>query len=159
MDIRINPDRLQTLFDQLSRIGGTEDGGVQRMAFSPAHLEARRWLKARILETGLEFYVDPAGNHFARLDCGPDRTRYLLLGSHLDSVPEGGRFDGALGVLAALEVLTVVKEQGLSLPVDLEAVDFSDEEGTLVGLLGSRLLAGTLPAEELNRARGGKRHL
>jgi allantoate deiminase len=80
----------------------------------------------------------------------------LLLGSHLDSVPNGGRFDGPLGVLAALEVLRTVQEAGVSLPVNLEAIDFTDEEGTLVGELGSGALAGVLTAEDLDSPRSGR---
>ena len=80
----------------------------------------------------------------------------LLLGSHLDSVPNGGRFDGALGVMAALEVLRTVKENGVQLKVNLEAIDFTDEEGTLVGLLGSAALAGHLSPEVLQNPRGGR---
>ncbi len=89
----------------------------------------------------------------------PDGAPTLLLGSHLDSVPNGGRYDGALGVLAALEVLRVVQEAGLRLPYHLEAIDFTDEEGTLVGLLGSAALAGALNAEELRSPRGGREML
>ena len=80
----------------------------------------------------------------------------LLLGSHLDSVPEGGRFDGPLGVLAALEVLRVVKENKVLLPFHLEAIDFTDEEGTLVGELGSAALAGTLDPGALRSPCGGR---
>jgi hydantoinase/carbamoylase family amidase len=82
-----------------------------------------------------------------------------LLGSHLDSVPNGGRFDGALGVAAALEVLKTVKENGINLKFDLEAIDFTDEEGTLVGLLGSSALAGRLHPEALKNPRGGRQAL
>jgi N-carbamoyl-L-amino-acid hydrolase len=91
----------------------------------------------------------------ARRAAGSPR-RTLLLGSHLDSVPNGGRFDGALGVVAALEALRVVQESGLDLPVDLEAIDFTDEEGTLVGLLGSSALAGSLAPGALRQPRGGR---
>jgi N-carbamoyl-L-amino-acid hydrolase len=83
----------------------------------------------------------------------------LLLGSHLDSVPDGGRFDGALGVVAALEALRAVKDAGLMLPVALEAIDFTDEEGSLVGLLGSLALAGALTQELLEAPRGGRERL
>ena len=80
----------------------------------------------------------------------------LLLGSHLDSVPNGGRFDGALGVMAAFEVLRTIKDSGLKLKVNLEAIDFTDEEGTLVGLLGSAALAGRLHEDVLQNPRGGR---
>jgi hypothetical protein len=83
-------------------------------------------------------------------------ARTLLLGSHLDSVRRGGRYDGALGVLCALEVLRTVHDAGLELPVTLEAIDFTDEEGTLVGTLGSWALTGELSAEILAAPRGGR---
>jgi hydantoinase/carbamoylase family amidase len=82
-----------------------------------------------------------------------------LLGSHLDSVPDGGRFDGALGVIAALEVLRTVKENGIRSKVNLEAIDFTDEEGTFVGLLGSAALAGHLSQKDLLTPRGGRENL
>jgi len=80
----------------------------------------------------------------------------LLIGSHLDSVPNGGRFDGALGVMAAFEVLRTIKDAGISLRMNLEAIDFTDEEGTLVGLLGSAALAGHLHKDILQNPRGGR---
>jgi N-carbamoyl-L-amino-acid hydrolase len=83
-------------------------------------------------------------------------ARTVLLGSHLDSVPDGGRFDGALGVVAALEVLRTVRDAGLELPVTLEAIDFTDEDGTLVGLLGSLAVVGALTPEALRAPRGGR---
>jgi hydantoinase/carbamoylase family amidase len=82
-----------------------------------------------------------------------------MIGSHLDSVPDGGRFDGALGVMAALEVLMTVKENGIPLKARLEAIDFTDEEGTLVGLLGSAALTGHLYPELLQNPRGGRENL
>lgn len=161
MTLLINPDRFRSDFEALAAIGSTGDGGVNRPSLSPAHLEARRWFLARAAQAGLETCVDSAGNHSALLRSPVPtrpfpRTPTLLLGSHLDSVPNGGRFDGALGVLAALETLRTVKESGLALPVDLEAIDFTDEEGTLVGLLGSSAIAGTLTPETLAAPRGGR---
>ena len=156
MTIRVDPDRLQRDFDTLSAIGATADGGVDRIALSPAHLDARAWFLQRATDAGLATAVDAAGNHSAVLPGPTADTPTLLLGSHLDSVPDGGRYDGALGVIAALEVLRVVKENGLELPYPLEAVDFTDEEGTLVGLLGSRALAGDLGREILTAPRGGR---
>src|SRR6185369_3247840 len=74
-------------------------------------------------------------------------------------VPDGGRFDGALGVIAALEVLRTVKESGIKLNMNLEAIDFTDEEGTLVGLLGSAAISGHLHPEMLQTPRGGRENL
>lgn len=156
MMLLINPDRFKADFDELAQIGSTGDGGVNRPALSEAHLEARRWLLARAAAAGLETYIDRAGNHSAVLRSPDPHARTLLLGSHTDSVPNGGRFDGALGVLAALEVVRTVKDAGLALPVHLEAIDFTDEEGTLVGLLGSSAIAGQLSAEALKSPRGSR---
>ena len=140
-------------FDELASFGATPAGGVDRPSLGDAHLAARAWFRGRATAAGLETRVDGAGNHSAIL-AGPGRT--LLLGSHLDSVPSGGRYDGALGVIAALHVLLAVQQSGARLPVALEAIDFTDEEGTLVGLLGSEALAGTLDPVSLRAPRGGR---
>ena len=159
-DLRVNAERLWQDFQALSLIGATADGlGVHRPALGPAHLEARRWFAQRVQQAGLELRIDSAGNHSGWLECAPPGAPTLLLGSHLDSVPNGGRYDGALGVLAALEALRVAQEAGLRLPYHLEAIDFTDEEGTLVGLLGSAALAGTLKVEDLRSPRGGREAL
>ena len=178
-NIHINPDRMLAAFNELAQIGATGDGGVHRPALGEAHLAARRWFREQIEKSGLGFRSDGAGNHSAFLPVTVSReaitrspteqeiasqpvlamTKTLLLGSHLDSVPNGGRFDGALGVIAAFEVLRTIKEAGLKLRVNLEAIDFTDEEGTLVGLLGSAALAGRLHREDLQNPRGGRQAL
>jgi beta-ureidopropionase / N-carbamoyl-L-amino-acid hydrolase len=155
-NIRINSDRMLAIFNELASIGATAEGGVHRPTFSEAHLAARRWLREQIVQSGLEFHIDGAGNHSACLGTG---GQTLLIGSHLDSVPYGGRFDGALGVMASLEVLKTVKENALPLKIRLEAIDFTDEEGTLVGLLGSAALTGHLDPELLQNPRGGRENL
>jgi N-carbamoyl-L-amino-acid hydrolase len=154
--LRIDEARFRADFEAQAEIGATGDGGVHRPALGEAHLAARAWFRERVTAAGLKFRTDGAGNHSAFLACGPAGAPTLLLGSHLDSVPYGGRFDGPLGVLAALEALRVVQEAGISLPVHLEAIDFTDEEGTLFGELGSTALAGTLTAEALREPRGGR---
>ena len=141
-NLRINPHRMLAAFNELAQIGTTGDGGVHRPTFSDAHLAARQWFREQIENSGSEFRTDGAGNYSAFLDCGDDHAPTFLLGSHLDSVPKGGRFDGALGVMAAFEVLRTVKDAGIKPNVNLEAIDFTDEEGTLVGLLGSAAIAG-----------------
>jgi hydantoinase/carbamoylase family amidase len=150
---RVDPDAMRADFAALAAIGATPEGGVDRPSLGAAHLAARRWFRERAAAAGLETHVDAAGNHSAIL---PGRGPAILLGSHLDSVPNGGRYDGALGVVAALHVLLAVQAAGGEPPVTLEAIDFTDEEGTLVGLLGSRALAGTLDAETLRSPRGGR---
>jgi hydantoinase/carbamoylase family amidase len=161
-DLRVNSDRMLTAFNQLAhshKLGATGDGGVNRPTFSETHLAARKWFRNEIEKSGLEFRTDGAGNYSAFLACEDKDTQTLLLGSHLDSVSNGGRFDGALGVMAAFEVLRTVKEAGRRLRFNLEAIDFTDEEGTLVGLLGSAALAGNLGRGALQNPRGGREAL
>lgn len=155
--LRVNSDRMFAAFNELASIGATEAGGVHRPALSEAHLAARRWFREEVERSDLEFHGDEAGNHSAVLPGDGDQT--LLLGSHLDSVPDGGRFDGALGVVAALEVLKTIQENGVRPGVRLEAIDFTDEEGTLVGLLGSAALTGRLDPKLLQHPRGGRENL
>ena len=147
---------LRADLEALARIGATPDGGIDRRSFGDADLAARAWFDARARRAGLRTRVDAAGNHSAILGAG---ERTFLLGSHLDSVPNGGNFDGALGVVAALHVLLAAQAAAVELPVALEAIDFSDEEGTLVGLLGSWALTGTLTREALAAPRGGREEL
>src|SRR3990172_3440577 len=90
MALLVNPDRFKADFDALAQIGSTGDGGVNRPALSEAHLEVRRWLQARAVEAGLETHVDGAGNHSVILRSTNPDARTLLLGSHTDSVPNGG---------------------------------------------------------------------
>ena len=153
-NLRINADRMLDSFNQLAWIGTTGDGGVNRPTFSEAHLAARTWFREEIERSGLEFHSDGAGNHSAILAAGRDQT--LILGSHLDSVPKGGRFDGALGVMAALEVLRTIKESGIKLKLNLEAMDFTDEEGTHLSLFGSSAISGHLTREALNNPYSGR---
>jgi hydantoinase/carbamoylase family amidase len=156
--LRINPDRMLGAFNQLALIGATGDGGVNRTTFSEAHLAARSWFREQIESSGLEFKTDGAGNHSAFLSCGRVNAPTLLFGSHLDSVPKGGRFDGALGVMAAFEALRTIKENGIRLKVNLEAIDFTDEEGTHLSLFGSSALAGHLHAEDLKNPYSGRKN-
>ena len=156
MVLRVDSDRMRADFDALAKIGATPDGGIARTTFSEAHLAARTWFHERAREAGLETRVDLAANHSAVLPASDLGSRTLLLGSHLDSVRMGGRYDGALGVLCALEVVRAMKDADLDLPVALEAIDFTDEEGTLIGTLGSWALAGQLSRDVLAAPRGGR---
>lgn len=157
--LTIDADRFAADLHQLNAIGWAGAGGMQRTSFSPAHLQARRWLLDRGREAGLETKVDGAGNHSVVLPAADPDAPTVMLGSHLDSVPSGGAFDGALGVLSALEVVRSVKDAGIELPVSLEAIDFTDEEGTYVGTLGSWALAGRLTEQMLQTPRSGREAL
>jgi len=147
--LRINAARFRRQFDALARIGASPEGGMHRTALGEADAKARAWLREQIEASGLAYACDPAGNQSALL-AGADRNGpRFLLGSHLDTVPDGGCFDGALGVLAAMEVLLTLQDAGYTPPFDLEAINFTDEEGTHIGTLGSRALTGRLNAEDL----------
>ncbi len=157
--LTINTERLLRLLDNLAEIGATAAGGVSRPALSEADMKARAWLKEQAEFYGLNYREDSAGNLSVILPAEDANAKTLLVGSHLDTVPNGGRYDGALGVLAAFEALLTLKEAYRKLPYHLECISFTDEEGTLVGLLGSSALCGTLTAEDLTAPRGGRERL
>lgn len=152
--LRIDEKRLREDFEAIRQIGKVGKTGINRPAFSPEHLAARGWLRNKIEHASLEFRKDGAGNHSGTLHCGPAGAPILMLGSHLDSVPKGGMFDGVLGVLAGLEILRTIKQAGIRLPVNLEVIDFTDEEGTFVSFLGSFAFAGLLERKNLANPRG-----
>ena len=128
-----------------------EHGGVSRPSFSPADLEARAWLRKKIEEAGLCYRQDGAGNQFGRLECA---GKTVMAGSHIDTVPNGGMFDGAVGVLAALEAARRILEEKIPLKKALEVASFTDEEGNLVGdFLGSRAFMGLLDEAEVRNGR------
>jgi N-carbamoyl-L-amino-acid hydrolase len=136
MDMRINLDRLKNDIVELGQIGRDSRGGISRPSFSKADLEARDWLKDRIESAGLQLRQDGAGNIFGRLE-GSGKT--IMAGSHIDTVINGGMFDGSIGVLSALECLRRIEEEGAQRTRPLEVASFTDEEGNLVGdFLGSR---------------------
>src|SRR5207244_8203219 len=128
----------------LSTLGAQPDGGVDRLAGSDADLAGRRWYAERIREAGLEPRVDAALNVFGHVAGSPGP--WLLTGSHLDSVPDGGRLDGAYGAVAALEVLRTLVESHDPLAEQVEIVGVDDEEGVrfAFGLIGRLALVGVL---------------
>jgi N-carbamoyl-L-amino-acid hydrolase len=144
--VAISLPRLKTYIETLSTYGRNPDGrGITRSCWSPAHEQARAWLVGKMKEAGLETHVDPAGNTFGRI---PGEGAAVLTGSHIDTVPEGGPLDGALGVLAGLECLQTIRQAGLSPRRPLAVVAWSDEEGRYGSLFGSRAFTGRLdPAQ------------
>ena len=150
--LAIDSDRLVEDLENLSRIGRVEEGGIHRRAFSEADMAGRRWLIERIEEAGLTPRVDGAGNLGARWPGRGGDGAPVLTGSHLDTVPGAGQLDGALGVVAGLEVLRVLSENEVALARDVELVAFSDEEGRFGGMLGSQAMSGQLTPEFLDRA-------
>jgi N-carbamoyl-L-amino-acid hydrolase len=147
MSIAISLPRLRSHIDALSRFGRNPEGqGITRSCWSPAHEQARAWLIGKMKEAGLEPRVDPAGNTFGRLGgAGPT----VMTGSHIDTVPQGGPLDGALGVLAGLECLQSVKETGVRTRLPLTMAAWSDEEGRYGSLFGSRVFTGKLPRKAI----------
>ncbi len=131
--------------DELAAYSSLPDGLIERVYLSPEHAAvnavAARWMT----EAGLTTWQDAAGNLCGRLEGAEPGLPALLLGSHLDTVPSAGRYDGILGVLTAIAVVQRIRASGRTLPFALEVVAFADEEGTRFGraLLGSRALAGT----------------
>ena len=121
--------------------------GAQRLAWGPVWREAREWFRGRIAELGLRVDTDSAGNNWVTLPGASPKT--VIVGSHLDSVPNGGWLDGALGVMAALEALRM--HAGSKPPVTLKLVDWADEEGARFGrsLLGSSAAAASLKIDDV----------
>lgn len=151
--MRINFARLKQDLEQMGAIGRTPEGGVSRPSWSDADMQARRWLMGQIAAAGMETHVDEAGNIFGRwMSGGP----VVMVGSHIDSVPNGGMFDGALGVLAGLECLRRIKEEGIQLRHPLELVAFTDEEGAFGGFFGSYAFTGALKLGEIPSIKDSK---
>jgi N-carbamoyl-L-amino-acid hydrolase len=146
------PSRLDSRLRALARFGALPAGGVSRPAWSPAHEEARAWLIAELRGAGLAAWIDPAGNVFGALGAqGFETARPVILtGSHIDTVPEGGILDGALGVLAGLECLQAVREAGIHPRHPLAVAVWSDEEGRYGSLFGSRAFCGTLDTARIS---------
>lgn len=142
----INADRLWQSLEALAApaFGGTADGGMARLALSETDSAARRQLRDWAKAAGATTRVDAIGNLFAHRP-GTDPARApVLMGSHLDTQPSGGRYDGVLGVLAGLEVLRTLAEHNLAHAAPIELVDWTDEEGSRFGqgLIGSSVWAG-----------------
>ena len=151
--VDIDEDRLLRRLAELGRIGRDEHtGGITREGFSPADREARGYLMDEARGAGLAPSVDAAGNVVVRPRCekregeGEGDRQALMMGSHLDTVVNGGRLDGAYGVVAALEVLQVFEEYGVDSPYEPVAVAFANEEGALFPqpFWGSMAIAGRL---------------
>lgn len=151
MKLQINQQRIQQRMEEIALIGGTENGGVTRLTLTDEDKEARELLIGWFEEAGCEIHVDPIGNVFAVY---PGENRSLapvLTGSHNDSQPFGGRFDGILGVIGGLEVVTTLNENKITLQRDFVVVNWTNEEGSRFtpGCTGSGVWAGKLDLEEM----------
>jgi allantoate deiminase len=142
----MQPSRVVADLRELAALTSTADG-AQRLAWGPVWRQARAWFNGKLGELGITPEIDAAGNSWATLRGRSDRT--VIIGSHLDSVPNGGWLDGALGMLAGLEALRMF--HGQAPPVSLKVVDWADEEGARFGrsLLGSSAASGSLRAGDV----------
>ena len=131
----------------MAAIGLQSDGSVKRLAFTEDDGRARTLFSEWLIAAGASIRIDPAGNLIGRIEGTEPGLPALVTGSHLDTVPTGGRFDGALGVLAGLEVIRSLKDQAISLRHPLEVVAFADEESTMVGCKGMTGVASNNPAD------------
>ena len=147
--LRLDPAAVIADLDELAEQSGGRFAGADRLAWTPAWLGARQWLRAKLDAIGLEPDADPAGNLWAAIP--GDSDGFLIVGSHIDAVPDGGWLDGALGLLTALEVMRQLTQRGGSLPVGVRFVDWADEEGARFSrsLVGSSAAAGTLVADDV----------
>jgi N-carbamoyl-L-amino-acid hydrolase len=147
---RIDGRRLWDSLMAMAEIGATPKGGVRRLTLSEVDRQGRDRFRAWCEAAGLTVRVDAIGNMFARREGRDPQRKPVLFGSHLDSQPSGGKFDGALGVLAGLEVIRTLNDLGVTTEAPLELVNWTDEEGSRFGhsLMGSGVWAGVYPQEK-----------
>jgi N-carbamoyl-L-amino-acid hydrolase len=151
---KINSDRLIEHLNGMGGIGKSATGGYDRVAYTEADLKGREYVIGLMRAAGLETKVDAAGNISGRRSGQEQGLPTLVLGSHVDSVPQGGNYDGVIGSLGAIEVAQILAERHLSLRHPLEILIFQNEEGRLKG---SRAISGELQKDELDQAtRSGK---
>ncbi|EGP55449.1 allantoate amidohydrolase [Agrobacterium tumefaciens F2] len=143
--------------DALAQITDPERPWTRR-AFSPRFDEGRDYLRRRFLGEGLNVSTDAGGNLIGRREGTEPQTGTIMLGSHSDTVPDGGRFDGVAGVVVALEVARILSRRGVALRHNLAVVDFLAEEVSIFGVscIGSRAMAGVLPQDWLRRISDGR---
>jgi N-carbamoyl-L-amino-acid hydrolase len=149
MKIEVDRQRLISEIEALASISDAEPPAVTRIVFTPIDLKARTWLKARCEEAGLAVHQDPIGNTFARW-AGSDPTLPPVgTGSHIDAIPNAGKYDGVVGVLGGLEAIRALQRSGFRPRHSIELLVFTAEEPTRfgIGCLGSRMLSGTLSAD------------
>ena len=146
MKLEVNRDRLIGEIEELARISDAESPAVTRIVFTPTDLRARAWLIAQCEQAGLAVRQDPIGNIFARWTGADANSPAVGTGSHIDAIPNAGKFDGVVGVLGGLEAIRALQRSGLRPKHSIELLVFTSEEPTRfgIGCLGSRLLSGSL---------------
>lgn len=158
---RMNVERLSASIERLSRFGFNENGGLDRTTFTKPELEAREWLKDELKKLNLNVRVDQAANIWGTRQGANSALPVIAFGSHIDTVPNGGKYDGALGVLMALEVMKVLEENQISTRHPFELVSFSAEEPNPFGLstFGSRAITGKLKTQDIIGVKDAKGRL
>jgi N-carbamoyl-L-amino-acid hydrolase len=146
MNREVDKDRLAAEIEELASISEAEPPVVTRVVFSPTDLKARAWLIARCEKTGLAVRQDPVGNIFARWTGSEPNAPAVGTGSHIDAIPNAGKYDGVVGVLGGLEAIRALQSRGFRPRHPIELLVFTSEEPTRfgIGCLGSRLLSGTM---------------
>jgi N-carbamoyl-L-amino-acid hydrolase len=152
-ELRLDPRAVIADLDELADASGGRFEGAKRLAWTPEWMEARKWLTAKLDEIGLEPDRDQAGNLWAHID--GDDDGFLIVGSHIDAVPNGGWLDGALGLMTALETVRQLARTNSRPPIGVRFVDWADEEGARFtrSLLGSSACAGTLVPDDVRGLR------
>jgi beta-ureidopropionase / N-carbamoyl-L-amino-acid hydrolase len=146
--LRVNGVRLNSHLTELAQFGKTAEGGTHRVAYSDADLQARQYAMKLMREAKLEISVDAAGNIVGRRGGSVSTFKPLMIGSHIDSVPQGGNYDGQVGSMAAIEVAQTLADNSLSLKHPLEVTIFQNEEG---GTVGSTAIARGLTEKQLDQ--------
>jgi ureidoglycolate amidohydrolase len=149
MNFDVDRDRLITEIEELALISEAEPPVVTRIVFTPADLKARAWLIDRCQKAGLAVRQDPIGNIFARWTGSDPSAPAVGTGSHIDAIPNAGKYDGVVGVLGGLEAIRSLQRSGFQPKHSIELLVFTSEEPTRfgIGCLGSRLLSGTMSAD------------
>src|ERR1700691_3599739 len=149
MSLTIDSAQLSREIDELAAISDAEPPAVTRVVFTPTDLKARAWLRSRCEAAGLAVRVDAIGNTFARWKGSEPAAPVIGTGSHIDAIPNAGKYDGVVGVLGGLEAIRALQRDGFHPTHSIELLIFTAEEPTRfgVGCLGSRMLAGTLSPE------------
>lgn len=155
MNFEIDQRRLLSELETLAGISDAEPPAVTRVVFTPTDLKARAWLISRCEEAGLTVRQDAIGNIFARWKGADPQAPVVGTGSHIDAIPNAGKYDGVVGVLGGLEAIRALQRSGFRPRNSLELLVFATEEPTRfgIGCLGSRLLSGTLSADAAGRLR------
>lgn len=152
--LRVNGKRIMDHIHALAEFGKNPQGGVSRVAYSDADKQGREYVLGLLREAKLDVTVDAAGNLIGRRAGSVNTLAPLLIGSHIDSVPEGGNYDGVVGSMGAIEVAHTLADNNITTRHPLEVVIFQNEEG---GLIGSRAMDGELTEKELDLvSRSGK---